>query len=223
MKRDVVRSLPKKKAEQAEANEATFATECRSKGENHPSVTFLMSQNRFDEADQLLSENSFSIRPNIESAAVFRSLGEWHALQDQWDAAANRFETLVKVDHFDNWDDVTLDYLRLGTALAESGKPNDYRTFCEQTISRFAGTTNPVVAERTIKISLLSPPDKEVLRDLEPFAGTASQAFASADLEQCGRGFPCGSGQPPRRPSPVPTRAMRTRFSMRPGVVYRCL
>jgi len=169
-----------KKAEQAEANEATLRQNAEAR-EKITQATFLMSQNRFDEADQLLSENSFTVRPTIESAAVFRSLGEWHALQDQWDAAANRFETLVKVDHFDNWDDVTLDYLRLGTALAESGKPNDYRTFCEQTISRFAGTTNPVVAERTIKISLLSPPDKEVLRDLEPFAGTASQAFASAD------------------------------------------
>ena len=169
------------KAEKAEANETTLRQNAEAR-EKITQATFLISQNRFDEADQLLNENSFVIRPTIESATVFRSLGEWHALQDQWDAAANRFETLVKVDYLDNWDDMTLDYLRLGTALAESGKPDVYRTFCEQTISHFAGTTNPVVAERTIKISLLLPPDKEVLRNLEPFSGVAAQAFANADM-----------------------------------------
>jgi tetratricopeptide (TPR) repeat protein len=37
------------------------------------------------------------------------------------------------------------------------------------------------VAERTIKISLLSSPTRETLGNLEPFAGLASQAFAHAD------------------------------------------
>jgi tetratricopeptide (TPR) repeat protein len=169
------------KAVQAEANETTLRKNAEAR-EKITQATFLISQNRFDEADQLLSENSFVIRPTIESAAVFRSLGEWHALQDQWDEAANRFGTLVKVDYLDYWDDMTLDYLRLGTALAESGKPDIYRTFCEQTINHFAGTTNPVVAERAIKISLLSPPNKEILRDLEPFTGIAERAFSNVDM-----------------------------------------
>jgi eukaryotic-like serine/threonine-protein kinase len=82
----------------------------------------------------------------------------------------------------DNWDDMALDYLRLGTTLIETGDADNYRNFCELTINRFAGTTNPVVAERTIKISLLMPPDKQILDGLAPFAGTASQAFANADM-----------------------------------------
>jgi hypothetical protein len=169
------------KAEQAEANEMTLRQNAEAR-ERITQATFLISQNRFDEADQLLNENSFTVRPTIESAALFRSLGEWHALQDQWDAVANRFETLVKVDNLDNWDNVTLDYLRLGTTLAESGRADIYGSFCKQTISRFTGTTNPVVAERTIKISLLLPPDNEILRDLEPFRAIAAQAFARADM-----------------------------------------
>jgi serine/threonine protein kinase len=176
------------KAEQAEANEMALRQNAEAR-ETITQATFLISENRFDEADQLLSENSFAVRPTIESAAVFRSLGEWHALQDQWDAAANRFETLVKVDHLDNWDDVTLDYLRLGTTLAGSGKPDVYRNFCELAIRRFAGTTNPVAAERTIKISLLLPPDKDILGDLEPFANVASQAFTNADLSNADEVF----------------------------------
>jgi len=168
------------KAEHAQANEAAL----RQKAEAREKITqaaFLVSQDRFAEADQLLGDNSFFIQPTIESAAVFRSLGEWHALQNQWGEAANRFETLVQVNQSDGWDNSTLDYLRLGTTLIKAGNANAYRNFCEQTISHFAGTTNPVIAERTIKISLLSPPDAKILARLQSFEETASSSFANAD------------------------------------------
>jgi serine/threonine protein kinase len=170
------------KAELAEANEAALrhVAEARiriSQAQN------LVSQDRYSEADQLLDENSFSIPPtNIESSVVFRSLGEWHALQNQWDAAANRFETLVQVNQSDGWDNGTLDYLRLGTTLIEAGNPAAYRNFRERMVSHFSGTTNAVVAERTIKISLLAPPDETILTRLQPFEDTAARSFASADL-----------------------------------------
>jgi serine/threonine protein kinase len=168
------------KAEQAEANEM----ELRQNAEAREKITqaaFLISQNRFDGADQLLSGNSFMVRPTIESASVFRSLGEWRALQDQWSLAANRFETLVQVNQSDGWDVGTLDYLRLGTTLVETANASAYRTFCEQTIYHFTGTTNPVVAERTIKISLLASPDAKTLASLQPFEDIASRSFANAD------------------------------------------
>jgi hypothetical protein len=168
------------KAEQAEANEMKLRQNAEAR-ENITQAAFLISQNRYDAADRLLSGNSFTVRPTIESASVFRSLGEWHALQDQWNQAANRFETLVKIHQSDGWDVGTLDYLRLGTTLMENANPGAYRVFREQTIFHFAGTTNPVVAERTIKISLLAPPDVKTLASLQPFEDIASRAFASAD------------------------------------------
>jgi hypothetical protein len=64
----------------------------------------------------------------------------------------------------------------------EVGNAEDYRNFCERTIIHFAGTTNPVVAERTIKISLLSTPDTKILASLQPFEETASRSFANADM-----------------------------------------
>ncbi|HTR41594.1 MAG TPA: protein kinase [Pseudomonadales bacterium] len=169
------------KAVLAQANEAAL----REKAEARAKITqaaFLVNQDRFAEADQLLGDNSFSVPPTIESAVVFRSLGEWHALQNQWDEAANRFETLVQVNQSDSWDNNTLDYLRLGTALVEAGNPAAYRNFCEQTVSHFWGATNPVIAERTIKISLLLPPDEKTLASLQPFEETAARSFANADL-----------------------------------------
>jgi eukaryotic-like serine/threonine-protein kinase len=170
------------RAELAKANETVL----RQKAELRQKITqaqFLVGQDRYAEADQLLADNSFSVPPtNVESSLVFRSLGEWHALQNQWDAAANRFETLVQVNQSDGWDNSTLDYLRLGTTLMEAGNPSAYRNFCEQTVSHFSGTTNPVIAERTIKISLLAPPDEKLLACLQPFEDTASRSFAGADL-----------------------------------------
>ena len=169
------------KAELAQANEAAL----RQKAEAREKITqaaFLVSQGQFAEADQLLGDNSFSLQPTIESASVFRSLGEWHALQNQWPEAAHRFETLVQVNQSDGWDNSSLDYLRLGTALMEVGNAEAYRNFCERTIVHFAGTTNPVVAERMIKISLLSPPDAKILASLQPFEKAASHSFAKADM-----------------------------------------
>jgi serine/threonine protein kinase len=169
------------KAENAQAAETVL----RQKAEAREQITqaaFLVSQDRFAEADQLLGGNSFSIQPTIESASVFRSLGEWHALQNQWDQAANRFETLVQVNQLDGWDNATLDYLRLGTTLMEAGNADVYRNFCEETIAHFAGTTNPVISERTIKISLLAPPDVKILANLQSFEETASRAFANTDM-----------------------------------------
>ena len=171
-------------AEERAENAQAAETVLRQKAEAREKITqaaFLVSQDRFAEADQLLGANSLPVQPTIESASVFRSLGEWHALQNQWDAAANRFETLVQVNQSDGWDNSTLDYLRLGTTLVEARNADVYRNFCEQTIGHFAGTTNPVVAERTIKISLLTPPDVKILASLQPFEETASHAFASAD------------------------------------------
>jgi serine/threonine protein kinase len=168
------------KAELAQANEATL----RQKAEAREKITqaaFLVSQDRFAEADQFLGNNSFSIQPTIESAAVFRSLGEWHALQGHWEEAANRFGTLMKVNQLDGWDNGTLDDLRLGTTLVETGNASAYRDFCEQTVNHFSGTTNPVIAERTIKISVLSPPDEKILAQLQPFEELASHSFAIAD------------------------------------------
>jgi len=168
------------KAEQSKATEMQLRRQAEDR-ERITQAAYLVSQDRFDEADKLLGGNSFPIAPTIESAAVFRSLGEWHALQNQWGDAANRFQTLVKVNQLDGWDNDTLDHLRLGTSLAEAGGTDSYRNFCDQTINHFTGTTNPVVAERTIKISLLLLPGAKILKGLEPFTSIASQAFISAD------------------------------------------
>ena len=117
----------RQEAEQARANEA----ELRRQAETREKITqaaFLISQDKYDEADDLLSRISVN-EPTVEGAAVFRSMGEWYALHNQWKQAVERFRTLLQIDALDGWDMFTLDYLECGPALIEAGDTRAYEEF----------------------------------------------------------------------------------------------
>jgi hypothetical protein len=117
----------------------------------------------------------------VEGATVLRSLGEWLALQNKWTEAGQRFNALWQVNQFDDWDNATLDSLRLGVTLAEMGDRTQFGQFRKMAIERFGNTTNAVTAERTIKISLLLPADEQDVQSLLPLAALAEKVFSSTD------------------------------------------
>ena len=167
----------RQEAELARANEA----ELRRQAETREKIILAavrVSQENFDEADNLLN-NLSPIQPSLEGAAVFRSVGEWHALQERWQQAADRFAVLLQMDKFDGWDMASLDYLRRGPVLVELGDKDGYDRFRQEAIARFAGTTNPVAAERTVKVSLLLPANQKTMEALAPLAEVAAKTFAS--------------------------------------------
>src|SRR5262249_35684604 len=140
----------------------------------------LVSQGEFEKADRQIDEIPLP-QPSFESATVFRQLGEWHALHGRWKDATRRFATLQKLNEPDGWGVATLDLLRLGTALIESGDQEGYAHFRQTAVNRFANTTNAVAAERVIKISLLLPADEQLLGRLEPLAAVAAKPSEPAD------------------------------------------
>jgi tetratricopeptide (TPR) repeat protein len=142
-------------------------------------AALLVSQERFDGADNLLRDISLS-QPTVEGAAVFRSMGEWHALHNRWQQAADRFAMLLRVNQLDGVDVSTLDYLERGPALIELGDTNEYERFRQEAIARFAGTPCPF-ADRIVKISLLLPANKRVLEALDPLAAATAKSLAEAD------------------------------------------
>ena len=137
----------------------------------------LVYQERFDEAEALISGVALT-RPTVEGAAAIRSLGEWHALQQQWQPAADYFTRLLQIDQLDGWDTATLDYLECGSVLLERGDLDGYEHFRQSAIARVGGTSNPF-ADRIIKISLLRPANDEIMRALTLLAGTAEKSFAT--------------------------------------------
>jgi len=162
-------------AEQARDNEMKLRRQAEAR-EKITQAEILVNEEKFDEADQFLGEIPVA-QPTLEGAAVYRSLGEWHALQNRWRPAADRFAVLLQVDQLDGWDVSSLDMLRQGATLAYLGDQNGYARFRQDAIARFTGTANPVVAERTVKISLLSPADPKMMATLGTLTDTAAQGF----------------------------------------------
>jgi eukaryotic-like serine/threonine-protein kinase len=163
-------------AEQAQANEAKLRRLAETR-EKITQATVLLSQGRFEDANQLMNQVTLT-RPTVEGAAVFRALGEYYALQRRWPEAADRFQVLLRIDQLDGPDVGTLDYLRCGPALIERGDTNGFERFRQAAVARFAGGNNPF-ADRILKISLLLPANEKLLKALQPVADLTAQSFGT--------------------------------------------
>ncbi|HVS54589.1 MAG TPA: protein kinase [Opitutaceae bacterium] len=142
-------------------------------------AALLVSQERFDEADSLLRDINFS-QPTVEGAAVLRSLGEWHAVQGRWKAAADRFVALLRVNQADGWDTATLDCLRCGPVLIELGDTTAYERFRQDVVMRYGGTSCPA-ADRILKICLLLPAGARGTAALASVAEDTLKSLRSAE------------------------------------------
>jgi serine/threonine protein kinase len=139
-------------------------------------AAFLLGQGKAEEADELVSKVT-SIKPSLETESVLRTLGEWHALKGHWNRAAERFNLLLAADQKDNSWAITEDLLKAGPILIERGDMQGYERFRRAAIARYNGATDPIFAERTLKISLLLPADDQLMRLLQPFSDIASDSM----------------------------------------------
>jgi tetratricopeptide (TPR) repeat protein len=169
-------------AELARSNEAKLRRQAEAR-ERITQAEILVSQGRFNEADTMISEAS-PTEPGVESAALIRSLSEWHALHGRWTQAADRFGLLLQVNQLDGWDQSTLDFIGCGVCLIESGGADHYDLFSQAALSRFVATSNAVAAERTLKTCVLIAPSQSVMESLVPLARLAGKSFATADSRE---------------------------------------
>jgi eukaryotic-like serine/threonine-protein kinase len=135
----------------------------------------LVGQNDFEDADHKLAGISFP--ENVAGGeGVFRPLGEWAALQGRWHEAAQYLTRLVQADQTETWDLATMDNTRCAVALVKLDDAEGYERFRQEAIAHFAKTSDPVVAERTVKNSLLLPANDTVLAELAPLAAIAAKS-----------------------------------------------
>ena len=163
-------------AERGRANEAFLVKQAEARGKIAQAV-LLVEQNRFEEADRLVGEIPTSDTAMV-GEAVFRPLGDWAALQGHWQRAAEYFSILASLDQFETSEISTLDHTKCAVALIESGDHAAYERFCRESIKQFASTTDPLIAERTVKNSLLLPADASLLAALTPMANVAANSFS---------------------------------------------
>ena len=151
---------------------------------NIAQAAVLLSRGRYAEADQLVDKLQIPVaEPSLEAAGVFRSLGDWNVMQGRWRTAADRFLKLLQanqVDKSDMTDVATRDLPHVAPALVAAGDLAGYRQVVQQTIARFAGTTNPVAAEQIIKISTMLPADPATTDALAPLAKIVERSVRSS-------------------------------------------
>jgi eukaryotic-like serine/threonine-protein kinase len=142
-------------------------------------AAFLISQGKLEEADDLVNKVS-SIRPSLEAESVLRTLGEWHALKGRWAQAEERFNLLLATDQKDSSEAITDDLLKAGPIQIERGDMQGYEHFRQAAIARFFDTTDPIFAERTLKICLLSPADPPLMKSLETLSEVSANSLNQA-------------------------------------------
>ena len=169
----------RQEAELARSNEAKLRVQAEAR-EKITQATVLVSQDKFDEADRIISE-TIPTEPSVEAARVLRSLSEWHALHGRWTQAADRYGLLLHVNQLDGWDQCALDFFACGVCLDETGGAVHYDRFRQAALAQFFTARNAVAAERILKISMLQSPGRRVMATLAPLALVAENSFANPD------------------------------------------
>jgi tetratricopeptide (TPR) repeat protein len=163
----------------AEQQQAKLRMEAEDR-ERITQAAFLISQGKTEEADQMVDKLS-ELKPSLEAESVLRSLGDWHALKGQWAQAAKRFNLLLEADQKDNSWTITEDLLKAGPIQIELGNMQGYERFRRAAIARYTGATDPVFAERTLKISLLLPADEPLIKSLEPLSEVSASSMNAVE------------------------------------------
>jgi eukaryotic-like serine/threonine-protein kinase len=148
-------------------------------GERIAEAKFLLVRGKIEQADALVAGVSV-VKPSMETESVLRDLGNWHASNGEWAQAAARFNLLLEADLKDNSLEMTGDLLLAGPIQIELGDVEGYERFRRAAVARFLDTTDPIAAERTLKISLLLPPDAadaDLMKSLQKLSEVAANSI----------------------------------------------
>jgi serine/threonine protein kinase len=173
-------------AEQARANEVMLREKAEVGG-NIARAAVLLKYGNIEKADELLAKIPPPMaQPSLESADTFLTLGLWHAKAGRWGEAADRYAaraySITGADTSDS-DTISRDLLPAAAAMCEARDITGYRKLRAMAIDRFGGSNNPVVAEQMIKVCLILPADRDVMKKLEPLMAVLSGAQAKGGPE----------------------------------------
>ena len=157
-----------REAERGRENEALLRREAEAQAVI-AKASSLVDKFKFAEADEFVGSLPSSDTA-MAGAAVFRPLGDWAAVRENWRRAAEYYSNLVPLDLFKNLDPTTTDYTKYEVVLVEMDDRRAYENLCDDFIRQFEKTSDPNAAERVIKNSLLLPPEASRLAALAPLA-----------------------------------------------------
>jgi hypothetical protein len=153
-------------AERAKDLEAELRRQAEAR-EKITQAAVLIGEQKLAEADQLLAGIPLTVT-TVEGTSVFRAVGEWNVLRGDWTAATERFQMMLRAGKVESWELATLDHTRAAASLLEMPDLEGYERYRREIVARFQTTADPVVAERTVKNSLLLPAQPDLLERLAP-------------------------------------------------------
>jgi eukaryotic-like serine/threonine-protein kinase len=124
-------------------------------GKKYSEAGMLLSQGRFDDAEKLMME----VPPHPSAASIYSVLGRVQAARENWAEAKahyTRVISLLSSDYTNTHDHAA--YYNLATIVLQTGELGEYESRRDEIVRRFAQTTDPIAAERLVKISLAMPP-----------------------------------------------------------------
>lgn len=134
-------------------------------------ATAFFQQGKLDKAGALLDEIP-EYKAGPDDASMYRAIGDWDAKQGHWTKALSRFAVLCEINQTTNLQndfDITLDEFRNAALLADQGELAEYEQFRKAVVARHTGTKDPRIAERILRICLLTKADDEMIRSLSDF------------------------------------------------------
>ncbi len=157
----------------------------RLEGENRQKLTqamLVLTRDQFAAADQLI-HGIPAAEAGLEYAAVYRTLGDWHADHERWQQACTRYAVLFQIGALTKREVTTnsLDCLRYGAALVEAGDLAGYDRFRRSVIACYTNSPEVAWAERIIKVSLLTPADSDLIRTLDPLARLTAESLEQSE------------------------------------------
>jgi hypothetical protein len=168
-------------AERGLVNEAELRSQSQAREAIVQAAAFI-DQQLFAQADQLMARVPLE-NPTLEGVEVFRALGDWNAVHGRWQEARDRFYQLRHANRIQQSESISLDITRAAVTYIECNDTEGYEEFRQRIIATFAGTADPVVAERVFKNCLLQPASESLLKALTPFAEVTRQSMTGRDFE----------------------------------------
>jgi len=132
-------------------------------------------------AEKLLAQVPREQTPSsLEAAQAFSAVGEWHIHEGRMKEAAARMASaasaLTSVDDSD-LPRVSINVLPVPIVVAYVEGRERYDEIRKIVFARFGATTNPVVAEETLKACMMMPAERKMLQALQPLAKMVEQAI----------------------------------------------
>jgi serine/threonine protein kinase len=136
------------------------------------------------EAEQFLMNGQYSeseriiatIPPHKTLEPFYNVFGGVHARMGQWPEALTNCELLVSCAPEDS-----MGYMYLAPVLLQTGDVDGYKTLRGQILKQFGGTTDPRVAERMVKTSLILPASDDEMKTIAQMASVAASGDTNDD------------------------------------------